>query len=64
VPGGPKLCEDVDEEDRCSCNQVLVAEGRDEGGVVVVEAIHFVQLSVSMLSRYKSRTKGWLLTGE
>jgi hypothetical protein len=48
VASDPKLHEDIDEEDRCTCNQVLVAEGQDER-VVIVEAIHFAQLSISIL---------------
>jgi hypothetical protein len=48
VAGVPKLRKDIDEEDRYACNQVLVAEGGNEG-VVVIEEIHFVQLGVSTL---------------
>ena len=49
MPGGPKFRDDIGEDDRSACNQVLATEGRDEGEVVAVEAIRFVQFSISML---------------
>jgi hypothetical protein len=38
--GSPKFSDEIDEDDRCSCNQVLGVESRDERGVVLVEVIH------------------------
>ena len=38
--GSPKFSDEIDEDDRCGCNQVLGVESRDERGVVLVEIIH------------------------